>query len=181
MKGTNKVVYFHINPLTNKVFYVGIGRPKRAYHKHGRSQFWKNEVNKYGYIVDIIHEGLTIEEARNLEIFYIKRFGRRDLGEGTLVNHTNGGEGFNGLLLTEETRQKMSEAGKKRKPISEETRKKMSETGKKRVFTDEHKRKISEGKKGCIGGMEGKKHSEETKKKMSEIKKRKHNEKLCDN
>lgn len=48
-------------------------------------------------------------------------------------------------------------------PVSEETRRKISEAGKGRVFTEEHKRKISEGNKG-------KTVSEEARQKMSEAK-----------
>jgi hypothetical protein len=49
---------------------------------------------------------------------------------------------------------------------SETIKQKMSEAAKGKVFTEEHRRKMSETRKG-------KKHSEETKRKMSEAKKRK--------
>ena len=55
----NKCVYFHINPLKNHIFYVGIGTEKRPYSKIGRSDFWWDTVNKYGYIVDITLENLS--------------------------------------------------------------------------------------------------------------------------
>lgn len=49
-------VYAHINPLTDKVFYVGTakGNQLRAFkfRKH-RSQSWKNEVLTFGGFVNI--------------------------------------------------------------------------------------------------------------------------------
>ena len=63
MKTENKYcVYFHINPLKNEIFYVGIGSVKRA-HSKSRSKWWKNIVSKYGYIIDIIETDLTWSEA----------------------------------------------------------------------------------------------------------------------
>lgn len=92
-------LYFHINSVKNEIFYVGIGNSKRPYTKHHRNNFWFNIVNKYNYIVDIIEENLTWEEACEREIFYISKIGRRDLCKGPLVNMTNGGEGSRGRKL----------------------------------------------------------------------------------
>jgi len=114
----NKVVYFHINPLRNEVFYVGIGGKYRPVKKIGRSDFWHNEVNKHGYIIDIVESGLTLEHAKERERFYINKIGRRSLGKGTLVNLTDGGDSGNGMKYW---------LGKKR---SEELKKKISETKK---------------------------------------------------
>jgi Straboviridae intron-associated endonuclease 1 len=55
-----------------------------------------------------------------------------------------------GKKRSEATRHKISEAGKRRPPISEETRRKLSEIRKGRTrppFSDEHRRKISEAAK----------------------------------
>ena len=97
-------IYFHINPLKNEIFYVGKGTSGRAKRKHNRSELWNNIVNKYGYIIDIVEDGLTNEEAFEREIFYIKKIGRRDLGLGTLVNMTDGGDGVTAKYKTEEER-----------------------------------------------------------------------------
>lgn len=122
-------VYFHINPLKNEVFYVGIGNLKRPFSKLGRSKYWYRTVSKYGYIVDVIHTNLTWEEACKLEIFYIKWFGRKDLHLGTLCNLTNGGDGKSGMLVTSLTREKQSNSHKGRS-FSIESRLKISNSNK---------------------------------------------------
>jgi hypothetical protein len=69
----------------------------------------------------------------------------------------------NPVILSEETRKKMSESAKKRQPISEETRKKMSESQKNRpVVTEETRKKLSLAQKGLKKGP----FSEEAKKNM---------------
>jgi hypothetical protein len=89
-------IYFHINPLNNEIFYVGKGHGKRAFDKKNRNRFWKFYTKKYNYIIDIIEDNLSEEQAFEREIFYINKIGRRDLGDGPLVNLTNGGEGPSG-------------------------------------------------------------------------------------
>ena len=131
-------VYFHINPLKNEVFYVGKGFGNRAYRKYGRNKYWKNTFNKYGFIVDIIENGLTEQEAISKEIFYIEKIGRKIKDEGTLVNITIGGEVVSGMKHIEDTRNKISESKKatipwnkgligygKGRKVSDETREKM--------------------------------------------------------
>lgn len=88
-------LYFHINLINKEVFYVGIGNEKRPYIKSDRSEFWNKTVKKYGYEVKIVNTELAWTEACELEKFWIKKIGRRDLKEGTLVNLTDGGEGNN--------------------------------------------------------------------------------------
>jgi hypothetical protein len=77
-------------------------------------------------------------------------------------------EAKKGHLVSEETRRKIGESmkGKKRKPFSEETRQKISESMKGRVFSEDHRRKLSESRKGRV-------HSEETRRKISESKRNK--------
>jgi hypothetical protein len=88
------VVYFHRHPTTLKVFYVGIGTPKRPYqfYKSSRNNLWHKIVNKYGTpIVEIIHSNVSKEDACELEIKYIKFFGLINKG-GCLCNMSYGGE-----------------------------------------------------------------------------------------
>ena len=88
----NYYIYSHINPLKNEIFYIGMGRNKRAYQISGRSKFWTNYYKKYGREVDMIDINLSLEEAREKEIFWIKKIGRKDKNNGTLVNMSDGGE-----------------------------------------------------------------------------------------
>jgi hypothetical protein len=74
-----------------------------------------------------------------------------------------------GKSPSEETRRKMSESGKIRAPMSEETKQKLSKVGKGRPHSEEHKRKISESKRG----KSRKPFSEEHKQKISEAQKKK--------
>lgn len=120
----DKVVYRHLKPC-GEVFYIGIGTKKRPYKKVGRSKLWTNTINKYGYEVQILKEDLSWEEAVELECILIDYYGRIDIGTGTLVNFTDGGDGALGYKYTEEHKTKMSEAHKG-KTHSEETKAKIS-------------------------------------------------------
>ena len=124
----NAYVYRHRRLDTNEIFYIGIGKTKnykRAYRKDNRTTHWKNIVNKANYKVEIIIENLSWKDACELEILLISEYGRKDLGLGTLVNMTNGGDGATNKIWTIESRKKMSisSTGKK---MSEEAKEKMS-------------------------------------------------------
>ena len=105
-------VYRHVRLDKNEVFYVGIGlndnfgKYKRA-HSFARSNFWKKITNKSEYVVEIMFDDLTWEEACEKEKEFIKIYGRKDLNEGTLVNLTDGGDGS--LNVSPESRKKQSE------------------------------------------------------------------------
>jgi hypothetical protein len=152
-------VYEHINPTTNQPFYIGMGTLNRPESLSGRSKFWKDTVKKYGYKINIIKRGIDFKEAGNLEIELIKKFGRRDLKTGILVNLNDGGCGFSGGKHTEESKKKISDSTKG-KINSKETKEKMSKghkgmkkpwvTNKYKIdtkLTKEHKLKISKGNK----------------------------------
>lgn len=115
------LLYTHEKP-SGEIFYVGIGNEKRPFSflRKGwgcRSKAWWNIVDKHGKpTVRILEENLSPIEAQEKEILLIKRIGRRDLNEGTLVNHTDGGEGVSNWGSLEERnlrKQRISEAIKK--------------------------------------------------------------------
>lgn len=100
------ILYRHIRLDKNEPFYIGIGNNiKRAYEKSRRSKIWKNIINKSEYRVDILFNDLTWTEACEKEKEFIKLYGRKDLGTGTLVNLTDGGDGSKGHKLTKEQKE----------------------------------------------------------------------------
>jgi hypothetical protein len=182
------VVYTHQRLDNNEVFYVGIGKTsKRAFSKRNRNKYWKHITNKVGYSVEIIHNDVNWDEACELEKHLIFLFGRKDLGLGSLVNMTDGGEGMvglkpwsKGITFSDEHKQKISESKKGNtnmlgKKLSEESKKKISESLKGRKLSEKHIQKMSEAVKGEKNPMFGKASpnkgvpmSEEQKQKLSE-------------
>jgi hypothetical protein len=144
-------LYFHLNPITKVVFYVGIGSGKyRPNNSDGRNPIWKRYVEKYGKpIIEIIHKNLTKEEACRLEVEYIKHYGRKNVDpKGTLVNISEGGEsGSKGYKLNPKQIEKRKELhkGKKRSP---ETKQKQREAKLGTKQTIETRLKRSEARKG---------------------------------
>jgi len=137
-------VYRHIRLDKNEVFYIGKGtntdgKYRRSKTKSSRTSRWKNIVNKHGYDIEIIIDGLSEIEANETEKYYILHYGRIDLGTGTLVNLTSGGDGNNGT--SEETKRKQSDA-KRGKITSEETKRKQSEASKGKKKSEEHREKL---------------------------------------
>ena len=87
------IVYKHLKP-DGEIFYIGIGVvEKRAFSKHGRNNHWHNTIKKHGYSVEIICDDVDYNTAKKIEKYLIRYYGRKDLGLGSLVNFTDGGEG----------------------------------------------------------------------------------------
>lgn len=131
------IVYKHIRKDTNEVFYIGIGsRKDRATSKNKRNPHWHNIVKKVGYDIEIVAEGISIEEAKEIEISLIAELGRADLGTGSLVNMTAGGDGQwgNHSNKSEEHKNRIKNSVKewhKNNSHSIESKQKMSEGAKK--------------------------------------------------
>lgn len=149
-------VYHIINPLTDRIFYVGKGTGSRCkQHLTDKKEYAFNK-RLNGYIRNLIEnntppiitkiaENLTEQEAYELEESEIKKYGRRGIDdEGILLN--------------------LIESG--RPPVF----KGKNHPWYGRTHTDETKRKISETKKelykkGLIKTRKGYKHTEEAKEK----------------
>ena len=148
-------VYLHRRATDGSVFYVGKGCKQRAWWEFGRSEYWNRIKNKHGFVVEILKDEMSENDAHMLEIETIKTIGRENL-----CNHTDGGEGMYGWHASIETRKKFS----------------LSRTGRK--HTDEAKQKMSDSHRGVSKSKEhvssvskaltGRKFSDEHRKNLSE-------------
>ena len=134
-------------------YYIGKGTGDRIYSTNRRVNPPKDKSR-----IIYLKQNLTEDEAFRHEIYMIDVFGRKDLGTGILDNRTNGGDGTSGVVKSDETRKKLSDASKGEKNHN---------YGK--IFSEEHKRKISEAIKGENHHNYGKTLSEETRRKIGEI------------
>jgi len=98
----------------NEPFYIGIGNKKnfgRAFEfsKDKRNEIWWKIYSKTNISVEILYESLTKTEASLKEQELIKKYGRKDLNEGSLCNMTDGGDGIWNCIRTEKTKKLLSE------------------------------------------------------------------------
>ena len=144
----NTYVYRHRRLDNNKIFYIGIGKKRRAYAAAGRNNIWKKIVNKTDYKIEIIQENLSREDANELEIFLISIYGRIDINTGTLANMTDGGDGGLKVVISQERRKKVSEFHKG-KLSSDKTKLKMrnSQLGKKTSEKTKLKQSLLKGRR----------------------------------
>lgn len=151
-------VYMHKNKINGKI-YIGItGQEPKVRWNNGvgyTQQHFKRAIKKYGwenFEHIIICAGLSKDEACKKEIELIKQYNSTDDKYG--YNVATGGEINNGYHLDEERKRHLSElnTGEKHpqyhKQRSATTRAKISEARKGISFSDEHKKKLSEAKKG---------------------------------
>lgn len=111
-------VYIYYCPIRNEPIYVGSGtvKLKRAedhlrrkdIHPLTHRILWIRKSGSEPLIEKILCE--SREEASIREIYLIDRFGRKDKGAGSLLNLTDGAEGLNGHLFSNEHKNKISNA-----------------------------------------------------------------------
>ena len=168
-------VYRHIRIDKNEPFYIGIGKDdtyKRAYQssKTKRSDFWHNIASR-GYEVEILMDNLTWEQACEKEKEFISIYGRKDLGQGSLVNLTNGGDGaieiskesiesirkkLTGLKQSEYTKNKRKETLKK--VWQNEDLRNLKRIQSSNIMSNEIRKKISDKLTGIKRGKRKEEH-----------------------
>ena len=139
-------VYAYLNQKTGKPYYIGKGQDDRIDAPHLNLNIPPDPNNRVK-----LAESLSEQDAWDLEVELIEKYGRKDLGTGTLLNKTAGGLGGDTSMHRTYT------------PMSEETKRKLSEKKKGKV-------PWNKGKKGIANISPGnrKPRSEETKRKIRE-------------
>jgi len=102
-------------------YYIGKGEGNRAFKK-GKGEIQPPRDTSR---ILFLKTNLAEDEAFKHEVYMIFVLGRKDLGTGILRNRTNGGEGSSGVVRSEETKKRMSEA-QIGKPCTEKAKKKIS-------------------------------------------------------
>ena len=144
----------------NTPYYIGKGRKNRAFTKQGHTVPLPSKDR-----IRFVAENLSADDAKNLEIELISKYGRKDIGTGILRNMTNGGEGSPGRIPTEHMIQKLKKSLTGRKD-SEQTRenKRKAQTG--RIHSEETKQKMSESALGKAKSLETIQRIKEARKKQ---------------
>jgi len=171
-------VYALKDPRNNKPFYIGKGKGDRYSHHFYKGNLCERSIknNKIKSIlnkglevlIEILHDNLSENRAFLYERVYIRRYGRKDNKTGILCNHTDGGDGFSGLVFTDESKLNMSISALKRfkdpkeiekiskshigqcRPHNETTKDKISKSNKRRIHSELSRINMSEGKKKMI-------------------------------
>ena len=137
------LVYRHRRLDSGKIFYVGISKDKRRPYVGGRyrNKIWNRIVSKTDYDVEILISEISYEDAIDLEVFLISIYGKLSNNTGTLSNLTDGGEGTLGIKSWCAGTKGICKA-------NSGSFKKGHKLGIGRKLSEEHRKKISDNKRG---------------------------------
>ena len=172
-------IYALADPITGDYRYIGkADNPVDRYARHLRPYMLNRRNHKTAWIRNLLSRNLkpilvilakvAYSQWQEMERDTIARAKARGY---KLTNSTSGGDGSMDLIISEESKRKMSESHKKIK-ITDEWRRNMS-------LAQKGKPRKRQYLKGELNPWRGKHHSEETKAKMSLAKKGKPNPKLA--
>ena len=158
MSDNTYTLYCHQNTINGKK-YFGITSCSTSYRWNYGYGYKKTTrigkaIKKYGwdsFTHMILFTGLSEQEAKMLEMYYIEEFSTQNAKYG--YNITAGGDS----------------SGRKGKHLTEEAKRKISVANKGRHHTEEAKANISLHQKGRVSPWKGKHFSEETLKRLSEV------------
>lgn len=189
MTRSDYYIYCYFHPETGEPCYIGKGRGGRwkAHLTSSKNPWLMSIITKFNKQIPYmkIHVGLTNKQANEYEKALIAAIGRDP--HGPLVNMTDGGEGTQGWIPTEETKQKIADAARQRladpvfreqhrrarigRKASKETREKMSiarrsykpspETLAKIIAANRGQKRSPEIREKCAAARRGKKLSAE--------------------
>lgn len=161
----DKVVAFDHEP-----FYVGKGKGRRMYqHLEGcnrRGTHRKvqkiNAIERAGYAPIVRQLSKEEPEATALakEILLIAAVGRADLKSGPLTNHSDGGEGPAGQIISPERRAHLSNINKGKK-LSDDTKRRISEASKRRDASHLHAPEVVAKRATTLRGRKRSQHEKD--------------------
>jgi hypothetical protein len=123
-------------------YYIGIAsRANRPFDRHSCP------VPSNRAFVRILRSSLTRQQANAWEQLYIARYGRKDLGTGTLLNKTDGGDGSPGHIMPPDVVKRIA-AIHRGKVNSPETRARMSAAHQGKIISPEQREKIRQANLG---------------------------------
>jgi hypothetical protein len=112
-------------------YYIGKGTGNRAWvphrYKSPKNNYYKGIATPSEDRIVILESNLTSIGAFALERRMIKWYGRKDLGTGILHNKTDGGEGMDNVVRTDEWKSNISKSHKG-KPKSEKHKESLSKS-----------------------------------------------------